>query len=156
MRDKHQNRIFWAIIATETSHLFCCVLPTVFSIASLLAGFGVIVTLPGWLNGLHHALHSWEMPMLVMSAVVVVLGWALHYYSLKNDCHDVGECSHAPCGPTKRRASKILIGATILLGFNLLIYFGLHREETRLITVTGEISQDIHELEGHDHSHHDH
>lgn len=141
MQDKTQKKLFWAIIATETSHIFCCVLPTLFSVMSLLAGIGIVATMPGWLETFHDAMHDWEMPMIALSASVVAVGWGLHCYSLKNDCHDHG-CEHEPCGPRKRTASKILIGATILLAFNVTIYFGFHRPmETN---------------HHHDHAHHDH
>ena len=148
MEEKHQKRLFWAIIATETSHVFCCVLPTLFSVMSVLAGLGVVAVMPGWLENLHDVMHDWEMPAIILSATVVAIGWGLHYYSLKNDCHDHG-CEHEPCGPRKRTASKILIAATILLAFNLTIYFGFHRIAEQGVVVT---HSDLHT--DHDHAHH--
>ncbi len=145
MTEKHQKRIFWAIVATETSHIFCCVLPTLFSLASVLAGLGINVTMPGWLESAHDVMHGYELPVIMFSAGVVALGWGLHYYSLRNDCHDVGGCHHEPCGPKKRRASKILIAASILLAINFTVYFGIHRP----------MDQASHHA-GHEHYEHDH
>ena len=148
MEEKHQKRLFWAIIATETSHVFCCVLPTLFSVMSVLAGLGVVAVMPGWLDSLHDVMHDWELPAIILSAIVVVIGWGLHYYSLKNDCHDHG-CEHEPCGPRKRTASRILVAASILLAFNLTIYFGFHRPSEQGVVVT---HTDLHT--DHDHQHH--
>ena len=141
--DKRQKRFLWAIVVSELSHVFCCVLPTMFSLVSLLAGFGVIATMPGWLESLHHIMHGWELPMIGFSAVVLLIGWGLHFYSLKEDCHNHG-CEHEPCGPNKRRASKILIAASVLFVFNVVIYFGVHRP------------QDAAMHAGHGHHGHDH
>ena len=126
MTEKKQDKIFWAILATETSHVFCCVLPTLFSLLSLLTVFGVAITIPGWLDHLHGFMHQYEVHAIIVSALAVAIGWVFHYYSIKNDCHDHG-CHHKPCGPRKRTASKILKIATLLLAFNLMIYFGFHR-----------------------------
>ena len=152
MSEKHEKQFFWAIVATETSHVFCCVLPTLFSFMSVLAGFGVVATMPGWLETLHDTMHHWEVPMIIMSAAVVALGWGLHYYSLKNDCHDHG-CHHEPCGPRKRAASKILVAATILLAFNLSIYFGFHRGQDQAAAQAEHAQSDDH---GHSHHGHEH
>ncbi len=124
----HQKKVLWAIVLTEMSHVFCCVLPTLFSLVSLLAGVGIIVTLPGWLGSLHNIMHGYELAMIIFSACVIMLGWAFHFYSYKEDCHDHG-CGHKPCGPTKRRANKILIAATMLFVVNIVIYFGAHRHQ---------------------------
>jgi hypothetical protein len=127
MHEKHQKRLFWAIILSETSHIFCCVLPTLISLLSLLAGFGLVVAMPGWLQSMHDFMHRWEPVMVGVSVFVVALGWGLYFYSKKAECcHHTG-CHHAPCGPRKKIANKILIVATILMIFNVGMYFGVHR-----------------------------
>ena len=127
MHEKHQKRLFWAIVLSETSHIFCCVLPTVISLFSLLAGFGLVVSMPGWLQSLHEVMHEWELTMICVSAAVIALGWGLYFYSKKMECcHHTG-CHHEPCGPRKNIANKILIAATILMVFNVSMYFGVHR-----------------------------
>jgi len=146
MQEKHQKRLFWAIVLSETSHVFCCVLPTVISLMSLLAGFGLIVAMPGWLQSLHDTMHGWELTMIIVSATVIALGWGLHFYSKKAECcHSTG-CSHEPCGPRKKIANKILIVATVLMVFNIGMYFGVHRP-----------MEAEHGHAGHEHEdHHDH
>ena len=126
MKEKHEKRLYWAILFSETSHVFCCVLPTLFSIASILAGLGVMATVPGWLDGFHSAMHGYEVPMITLSAAVVALGWGLHFYSKRIDCHDTG-CHHEPCGTKKKNTSKVLVVATVLLVVNVSVYFGFHR-----------------------------
>ena len=147
MHEKHQKRLYWAILLSETSHIFCCVLPTLFSLLSILAGIGLVAAIPGWLTDFHDIMHDWEVPMIMLSATVVALGWALHFYSQKIDCHDTG-CHHGPCGPKKKMASRILIAATILLAFNVTIYFGFHR------AMEAPSSAGVHAHDyGHDHDH---
>ena len=124
--EKLQSKIYWAIIASETSHVFCCVLPTLFSVVSLFAGVGLIGTMPGWLESVHAALHSWEIPIIVMSGVVLALGWALDVYGRKVDCHETG-CHHGPCDTRKKRAHMILKAATLLFIVNVTVYVVFHR-----------------------------
>jgi len=125
---KHKKRMMLAIILSETSHVFCCVLPTIFSVLSLLGGFGLAVTVPGWMENLHHVMHRWEMPMIVFSMVVVCAGWGLYFHAKKVDCHDHG-CHHGACAPRKDVWGRILLLATVLLGFNLFVYFVFHRHQ---------------------------
>lgn len=123
---KLQNTLFAAIIATEASHVFCCVLPTIFSVLSLLAGLGVVGVVPVWLEETHAAMHNWELPIIAMSGVVVAFGWGLHYYSNKIDCHDHG-CGHGPCSSKKKTANRILTIATILFFINVAIFAVFHK-----------------------------
>lgn len=121
-----QKALYMAIIASETSHVFCCVLPTIFSIISLMAGVGLVSAMPGWLESIHADLHHWELPLIAMSGVVVVLGWALYAYSRKIDCHNTG-CHHGSCEPRKKTANNILKIATILFVVNTAVYLVFHR-----------------------------
>ncbi len=123
---KIQKSLYTAIIVSETSHVFCCVLPTIFSVLSLLAGLGMVTVVPLWLQNIHETLHDWEVPLIVTSGVVVALGWALHSYSNKIDCHDTG-CKHGPCGPAKKKTHVILQVATVLFLINVSVYLVLHR-----------------------------
>lgn len=127
--DKIQKRVLWTVIVTECSHIFCCVLPMLFSVISLLSTFGLVVSMPGWLESLHDVMHNWELPMIIFSSVVIAIGWGVYIYSKKINCHDTG-CEHEPCGQKKDTAKLILITASILLAFNVIIYFGFHRYET--------------------------
>jgi hypothetical protein len=133
---KLQTAMYWTILASETSHVFCCVLPTLFSILSLLANLGVVATMPGWLENVHGALHHWEVPLIAMSGLVVILGWALYLHSRRVDCHDTG-CHHGNCTPRKNTASAILKIATVLFIANTLIYMVFHRGMTPDVTTEG-------------------
>ncbi len=123
--EKIRTGIFWAITLSETSHVFCCVLPTLFSLASLLAGVGIVSALPtGWL-AFHEAMHEYEIPMIGLSGAILAVGWLLHYISLRIDCHDTG-CAHGPCQPKKKSATGILKIATVLFVVNTIIYLAFH------------------------------
>ncbi len=128
MNDKVQKSIVWAVILSETSHLFCCVLPTIVSLVGLLAGLGIVVALPVGFLELHDFLHVWELPMIVGSGLVLALGWAAVRHGDKVDCHSTG-CAHGACIPRKKRAHLVLKIATVLFIFNVLVYAGVHRSE---------------------------
>ncbi len=126
MRQSLQKSLTWAVILSETSHVFCCVLPTVFSLLGLLAGLGFVVALPPSMIALHEALHHWEVPMIAASGVVLALGWAAQLYGDKLDCHHTG-CAHGACAPRKDRAHLVLKIATLLFAVNIAIYGLVHR-----------------------------
>lgn len=123
--ERIQKSIFWAAVLSETSHVFCCVMPAIFSVMGLLAGLGFVVAMPPVLESVHAVLHQFELPMMGMSAVVMAAGWGLYAVSRRFDCHDTG-CVHGACSPRKNRAHLVLKIATVLFVFNLIIYFGLH------------------------------
>lgn len=126
MRERVQKSLTWALVLSEASHVFCCVLPTVFSVLSLFVGMGLIATMPGIMVQVHDFIHHWEMPIIAISGLILLLGWALALYSRKVDCHDHGGC-HGTCTPKKSKAHLILIIATVLFAFNLSVYLLAHR-----------------------------
>jgi len=126
MNDKLQKSLTWAVVLSETSHVFCCIFPTLFSLAGLLAGAGMIIALPPSMIALHEILHEWEVTMIVASGCILALGWAAVYYGEKIDCHSTG-CSHGGCAPRRSRAHLVLKIATVLFIFNVIVYLTVHR-----------------------------
>ncbi|MBI1301954.1 MAG: hypothetical protein GC137_09920 [Alphaproteobacteria bacterium] len=120
-----QNTFSWVVVFSEVSHVFCCVLPTVFSLLTFLVGLGLIGVVPVWMDSMHHIMHDWEFTLIASSGFVLVLGWGLQFLSRRVDCHDTG-CGHGPCTPKKHRAGRILTFATILFVINVAIYFGVN------------------------------
>lgn len=145
--EKHHATVLWAIILSEGSHIFCCVLPTVFSIASLLAGFGLIGAMPGVFVEVHEGLHAWEVPMILISGGVLVLGWGLHLYSQRIDCHDTG-CGHGPCAPKKSKTLIFLKFATALFVINIAVWLVFHRGMQIFTPAPAAVEQ-----HHHDHAH---
>ena len=123
--------------------MFCCGLPVVVSTLSLMASLGLISVLPTGIMALHNIMHAYEMPMIIASAAVLALGWALHHISERLNCVKDSDCHHEPCAPKKKKASKVLWFATVLFAVNVSVYFGLHYEPS------------VHEpvLLAHDHAH---
>lgn len=115
----------WAILASETSHVFCCVLPTLAGVFSLLSGLGVVGVLPAGIMSFHEMMHEWEIPMIVASGVILALGWGLYAVSLRLDCHDTG-CHHGACAPKKNKTALILKAASVLFVVNTVIYLTFH------------------------------
>lgn len=124
--EKLQKATFWALVLSESTHVFCCVLPTLVSIISLLAGAGALSFIPSGILDLHDLLHHWEVPIIVFSGVLLALGWGLHLVSEKLNCVDASACCHEPCAPKKTMTLKIMIAATLLFIFNIVIYFVFH------------------------------
>lgn len=125
--ERMQKSVFWAVIVAETSHLFCCVFPTIFSILGFLAGVGLMTAMPAGLVHIHDLLHRWEIPIILFSAVMIAFGWGVDFMGRRLDCHDTG-CVHEPCGTRKRKAHKVLIFATLLFAFNIVVYIAFHRD----------------------------
>lgn len=146
-KQRLQNTLFAAIILSETSHVFCCVLPTIFSVLSLMAGFGLVSVVPGWLTDFHDLMHRWELPIIAVSGVVLALGWGLHWYSKKIDCHDHG-CGHGPCEPKKDKTKMIMQAATLLFVVNVSIYLVFHRGMEMFVDVPAPA---VEQHEGHAH-----
>ncbi len=122
---KVQNVFSWVLVASEMSHVFCCVLPTIFSLVTLFIGMGLIGAMPFWMESVHDTMHHYEIPMMAMSGFVMLLGWAIHFITKRVDCHDTG-CVHGACEPKKKDALLILKIATLLFVVNTVIYFAVH------------------------------
>jgi hypothetical protein len=129
--EKYKNTVLTAIVLSEASHIFCCVLPTVFSIVSLLSGIGIISALPlGWVH-IHDMLHHYEVPMIALSGLVLALGWGLHWsteHMMTDQTETHTHCCHGPCEPKKNKVHFVLKAATVLFVVNVSIYFIFHRE----------------------------
>lgn len=123
---KIQKALFWTIVASESTHVFCCVLPTLVSILSLVAGLSALSFLPASILRLHEMLHGYEVPIIIFSGAMLALGWVLHFYSEKLDCAVDACCSHEPCAPKKSKTFKVMIFASLLFFFNIAVYFAFH------------------------------
>ncbi|PCI98424.1 MAG: hypothetical protein COB14_07865 [Alphaproteobacteria bacterium] len=120
-----QGIFSWVVVLSEVSHVFCCVLPSIFSVLTIFVGMGVIGVMPVWMESTHHVMHDWEIPLIGMSAFILVLGWGLHFISKRIDCHDTG-CGHGPCGTKKNKTARTLKIATFLFVINVIIYLSVH------------------------------
>jgi hypothetical protein len=140
-------------VLSEGTHVFCCVFPTLFSLAGLLASIGIFITIPGYMTEFHDFLHDWEIPIIVLSGALLALGWAVVLYSDKIDCHNTG-CAHGACVQRKSKAHLVLKIATALFIFNVAVYAFVHRMDVFGISKYGpegiEASNSIGH-EGHDH-----
>ncbi len=116
----------WAVLASELSHVFCCVLPTIVTIMGVLSSAGLMAGAPEFIENIHDSIHHYEVPIIVFSGVMVALGWVFHLSSRTVDCHNTG-CVHPPCDEKKITNSKILLISTLLFIVNLVIYFGIHK-----------------------------
>ena len=122
---KHTGKLYLTLLASQVGHIFCCGIPLIVSGLSLLAGLGVMSAMPVGLEEMHDRMHGYEFEMIGLSALVLLIGWGLHFYSGHVDCHDTG-CGHGPCEPQKKRVNKVLILATVLFLINLVVFFVSH------------------------------
>jgi hypothetical protein len=151
LMQKIQKILNVTLLATETSHVFCCVLPTIFSLLSLLAGIGLIGAIPPGVESLHDLIHNWELPIIMVSGLVLVLGWWVYDYAKKMDCDHMGD-GHEVCASKKKRSATVLKVASMLFVINVGIFFFVHRPMTAdSHDVHTEHAQHEHAHEGHDH-----
>lgn len=124
---KRQNAIFWAVIASESSHVFCCVLPTLFSLLAILTNIGMFA-MPASFVFLHETMHQWEFPIVIFSGVVLATGWGLHWHSLRGEECTSG-CQHHTdkAHPTVSKTHLILKIATVLFVVNVIVFLFVHR-----------------------------
>ncbi|MFA7276190.1 MAG: hypothetical protein WC043_05250 [Pseudobdellovibrionaceae bacterium] len=115
-----------AVVLSELSHVFCCVLPTVVTVLGAFANIGLMGAAPGFLLEIHEVIHHYEMLIIAFSGMMIALGWAAHRLSRTVNCEDDG-CCHPPCTPKKDRNFMILSVASVLFVFNLVIYLGVHQ-----------------------------
>lgn len=140
-----------AVLLSEFSHVFCCILPTLFTVLSFAVNLGLITTMPGVLLDIHEHIHDYEAPIIIVSGLMLVLGWAAHLYSRKVDCHDDG-CCHPPCSPQKSTNAKILIVASVLFVINVSVYFFVHKNVLDLQAFeTPTAAHHDHDEAGHEH-----
>lgn len=115
MSKRLYKHVGWAVLVSELSHVFCCVIPTLVTVLSAFANIGLVVVAPdGILMRIHEALHEYEIPVIVFSGVMVVVGWVAHLASRTVDCHDTG-CGHPPCTPPKELEFPHFIGGDPLV-----------------------------------------
>ncbi len=138
-----QTFINWACVTSEISHVFCCALPTVFSLMGLMAGLGVIAAVPTEFMFIHEAMHDYEMPIIIASGLIILMGWGLHYIAYRIDCRSTG-CVHEPCAPKKKRSGKVLMIATVLFLLNVTIYSLVHTPADKAVAVETHLGHDQH------------
>lgn len=120
--EKLRRNIVWLVIASEVSHLFCCVLPTLAALLSLAVGVGL---LPTAFTALHDIIHGYEIPIIAFSAAMLGLGWWAYWLATRTDCHALGHDEHA-CHKTTDRSKVYLIIGTALFMMNFVIFITLH------------------------------
>jgi len=135
-----------AVLLSEFSHVFCCVLPTLFTVMSFAVNLGLITVMPGFLLEIHERIHHYEVAIIVGSGLMLALGWGAHLSSRKVDCHDDG-CCHPPCTPQKSMNAKILFAASVLFVMNLGIYTFIHKNILHIPAFEPQVTADSH---GHD------
>jgi len=128
---KHRKTAFLAFIASEGIHIFCCVLPTLFSGLSLMVGIGYLSAMPAFIVTSHELIHSYEIPVMATSFMIIVLGWGFYIYARRLDClqETTSSCCHEPCAPKKDRSRLFLILASLMFIINLMVYFIFHFHE---------------------------
>ena len=137
--EKLRRHFGLAVLMSELGHVFCCVLPTIFTAFSFAANIGLIAVAPAWMMELHEDIHHYEVPIIIFSAAILLLGWGAYVLGNKLDCHHNG-CGHAPCDPHKARNRLILSIATGLFIVNLGVYGVIHKNIFNLNFLPGGIS----------------
>jgi hypothetical protein len=131
---KWQRSIAWSIILAESTHVFCCVLPTVVTVMAVLASFGAMTQMPVFILDLHAALHGYEVPVIIFSGAMLVAGWTLHTISRRIECQKPHcEPHETVCSGTKDNTRLVLTIASVLFVINVAVYVTLHRGSAELL-----------------------
>lgn len=117
--ERVQAVVQWVLLVSLTSHIFCCVLPTVFSVVSALSGVGLLSASMPAVHFIHEITHDFEHVLLSFSAFMLMISWGAYLYSRQIDCHNTG-CQHGPCDSKKDRSKLILWVASALFVFNVI------------------------------------
>ncbi len=126
--EKLHKSLFTSVIVAETTHVFCCVLPTLVTLISLAGSVSSSITLPGILLDIHEWLHAWEIPVIIFSGIMLALGWGMYFLAKQIECARPHCTPHeTSCSPQKKNAHLILMIATILFVANVTIYVTIHR-----------------------------
>lgn len=136
--------------ASAFSHLFCCFLPGVLSIVTLLASSGtVVVTLDDF--GLPESMHG---DLIAFSAIILIVSGIMNFISWRVDCREDGYCTHEPCEPKKNRYLKLYLFSVVFFFINAGIHFGFHVDHNH--GAEGHHGHETHVQESQDHDEHDH
>ena len=112
----------WAVLASELGHVFCCILPTFFSLFSFAANIGLIGGAPGFLAVVHEIIHRYELPVILFSGFMVGVGWLVYWGSRR-----LRVCGDAMCAKGARHNRLILVIATGLFTVNVFIFAVVHK-----------------------------
>lgn len=127
----------WAVLLSELSHVFCCVLPTLFTLFSFAANVGLVGEAPGFLMRLHEQMHHYEIPLIVFSGGMVAIGWAVFLLGRNFILEGEGQnCSETACRKQKCHNYNILVLATLLFVLNVGIFAFVHKNVLNLSAFT--------------------
>ncbi len=109
-------------VLSLVSHFFCCFLPGVISVLTLITLSGsMVLTMEDF--GIPEYVHE---EMIFISAAVLLFSGIINYISWKLDCRAVGGCSHEPCAPKKAKYFKLYAYSVVFFVLNAVIHFSLH------------------------------
>lgn len=154
MRDaaKLQRPLLWTVLLAESTHIFCCVLPTVITVLAVLASFGTVAQMPVFLLDIHELLHEYEVPVILFSGSVLLVGWGIYALSRQIECQKSHcEPHETICAPAKDHTRWVLVAATILFMINITVYVTLHRGSEDLLRAQAEAAHVHDHHHGHQH-----
>jgi hypothetical protein len=153
MRDaaKLQRSLLWAVLLAESTHVFCCVLPTLVTVMALMASVGAMAQLPAFILDIHDLLHAYEIPVIIFSGLTLLLGWGVYGLARRIECQkDHCEPHETTCAPAKNNTHVVLMVASVLFLVNVTVYWTLHRRSEDLLHAAGA---QAHHHDDHGHAH---
>ncbi len=121
----------WMVVGTELSHVFCCVLPMLVTVFTVIVNAGLLTATPVFLTQIHDVIHDYEMPIILFSGLMMFVSWAVHLASHQAESDATG-CGHSSCVSKQNKNLRILQIATLLFFMNLVIYFAVHKNTFNL------------------------
>lgn len=110
-------------VASLISHFFCCFLPGVISLITLITLSGsVFITMEDF--GIPEYIHE---ELIYISFAVLVVSGLINYISWKMDCRAGADaCGHEPCAPKKAKYFRLYGYSVAFFLLNAIIHFGVH------------------------------
>lgn len=111
-------------LAALFAHAFCCGLPALSAIASLVAGVGAAGS--SVFHDFAHAIEQWHVHLFVFSTLMLGVAVFASVVAERRDCVTEGHCCHPPCTPAKKRSWRILGISVALYVVNCILFFLEH------------------------------
>ncbi len=105
------------------AHLFCCGIPAIVAIVSListvsLSGTALMLQIKDFSETIHLAAFAF-------STLMVIIALGTFFLSRKQNCVEDGHCAHEPCAPKKTKNWRLMSISLALYAINVIVFLYL-------------------------------
>lgn len=114
---RYSNR---ADLLSIGAHIFCCGVPTIAALLSLISTAGMTGVLA--IEHLTDLTETWHQAAFYFSTAMVLLAVTSYVIARRRDCVAEGHCAHEPCAPKKTTGWKRLALSLVLYAANVGVF----------------------------------